>query len=111
MSTGYMWHEPFGWADSGSGGLFPADPAAGLQPIGHHLAHADTKRRLHQLVAVSGLIDHLERVEARHATEVTPSSGPWPGSRCWTTHCMTGHDLAPHQKALVDEVAALVLPA
>jgi hypothetical protein len=24
---------------------------------------------------------------------------------------MTGHDLAPHQKALVDEVAALVLPA
>ncbi|WBO68937.1 hypothetical protein [Streptomyces camelliae] len=69
MSTGYVWHELFGWADSGSGGLFPVDPAAGLQPIGHHVAHADTKRRLHELVTVSGLIDHLERVEARHATE------------------------------------------
>ncbi|MFF4692328.1 class II histone deacetylase [Streptomyces sp. NPDC001307] len=69
MTTAYIWHELFGWGDTGSGGLFPADPAAGLQPIGHHVAHADTKRRLHELVAVSGLIDHLQRIEPRHATE------------------------------------------
>ena len=46
LSTGYVWHELFGWADSGSGGLFPADPAAGLQPIGHHVAHATTRSGL-----------------------------------------------------------------
>jgi acetoin utilization deacetylase AcuC-like enzyme len=69
MTTGYVWHELFGWGDTGSGGLFPADPAVGLQPTGHHVAHPDTKRRLHELVAVSGLIDHLERIEPRHATD------------------------------------------
>ncbi|WP_217212866.1 class II histone deacetylase [Streptomyces sp. AC550_RSS872] len=69
MSTAYIWHELFGWADHGSGGLFPADPAVGLQPISHHVAHPDTKRRLHELVVVSGLIDHLVRVAPRPATE------------------------------------------
>ncbi|WP_432514877.1 class II histone deacetylase [Kineococcus sp. SYSU DK001] len=69
MSTGYLWHELYGWADTGSGSLFPADPGVGLQPIAHHVAHPDTKRRMHELVVVSGLIDHLQRLQPRHAGE------------------------------------------
>ena len=59
MTTGYAYHEVFGWHDtSSSAGLFPTDPAAGLQPF-VHLENAETKRRLHELVVVSGLVDHL----------------------------------------------------
>ncbi|MCA0380503.1 MAG: class II histone deacetylase [Actinobacteria bacterium] len=66
--TGYLWNTLYGWVDTGSGGLFPADPASGLQPISHHLAHPDTKRRLHELVVASGLIDHLVELTATPAT-------------------------------------------
>ena len=69
MSTGYLWDEIFGWYDTGSGSLFPADPLAGLQPISHHVAHPDTKRRMHELICVSGLIDHLTRIDPRDATD------------------------------------------
>lgn len=69
MTTGYLWDEIFGWHDTGSGSMFPADPLAGLQPIAHHVAHPDTKRRMHELVCVSGLIDHLTRVSPRNATD------------------------------------------
>ena len=69
MSTGYIWHELYGWSDTGSGGWFPADPGVGLQPISHHVAHPDTKRRIHELIVVTGLIDDLERLAPRHATE------------------------------------------
>ena len=65
MATGYLWDEIFGWHDTGSGSLFPADPLAGLQPITHHVAHPDTKRRMHELICVSGLIDHLTRIDPR----------------------------------------------
>ena len=68
MTTGYLWHEVFGWHDTGSGPLFQADPAAGIQPLAH-LANADTKRRVHELVCVSGLIEHLTRIPSRAATE------------------------------------------
>lgn len=67
MTTGYVWHELYGWSDTGSGGLAPADPSTGLQPAGH-VANVDSKRRLHELVAVSGLIEHLTRIAPRHAT-------------------------------------------
>src|SRR3954451_25076348 len=69
MTTGYLWDEIFGWHDTGSGALFPADPTAGHQPIANHVAHPDTKRRMHELICVSGLIDHLTRVAPRTATE------------------------------------------
>ncbi|WP_063060195.1 class II histone deacetylase [Nocardia sienata] len=69
MTIGYVWNTVYGWADTGSGSLFPADATAGLQPIGHHLAHPDTKRRFHELVAVSGLLDRLQPVRAVPATE------------------------------------------
>jgi len=69
MTTGYLWDELFGWHDTGSGSLFPADPDAGHQPLGHHVAHPDTKRRMHELICVSGLVDHLTRITPRTATD------------------------------------------
>jgi acetoin utilization deacetylase AcuC-like enzyme len=68
MTTGYLWHEVYGWHDTGSGPLMGPDPAAGVQPLAH-LAHPDTKRRIHELVSVSGVIDSLVRVRPRPATE------------------------------------------
>jgi acetoin utilization deacetylase AcuC-like enzyme len=68
MTTGYAYHEVFGWHDTSSAaGVFPSDPAAGLQPF-IHLENAETKRRLHELVVVSGLVDHLVRIPTREAT-------------------------------------------
>ncbi|MBB5918705.1 acetoin utilization deacetylase AcuC-like enzyme [Nocardia transvalensis] len=69
MTTGYVWNTVYGWADTGSGSLFPSDATTGLQPIGHHLAHPDTKRRFHELVAVSGVLDRLHSIRAVPATE------------------------------------------
>ncbi len=69
MTTGYLYHEIFGWHDTGThAGLFPSNPLAGLQPL-QHFENAETKRRLHELVVVSGLIDQLTRLAPRKATE------------------------------------------
>ncbi|WP_010202119.1 class II histone deacetylase [Salinibacterium sp. PAMC 21357] len=66
--TGYLWNTLYGWVDTGSGGLMPSSVAHGLQPISHHVAHPDTKRRLHELVMSSRLIDHLVQIDAVPAT-------------------------------------------
>lgn len=68
-TVGYLWDTLFGWVDSGSGGFSPADPLAGLQPIAHHVAHADTKRRFHETVQVSDLKEHLTFMQATAATD------------------------------------------
>lgn len=69
MATGYVYHEIFGWHDTGTGaGLFPSDARAGLQPL-VHVENADTKRRMHELIVVSGLADSLVRIAPRPATE------------------------------------------
>lgn len=68
-TVGYLWDTLYGWTDTGSGGFTPADPAAGLQPIGHHVAHADTKRRFHEAVQVSPLRNHLTTLEPEHALD------------------------------------------
>jgi acetoin utilization deacetylase AcuC-like enzyme len=68
LRTGYIYHELFGWHDTGSqAGFFPSDPARGLQPFVNY-ENAETKRRIHELIVVSGLIDHLDRRTPRHAT-------------------------------------------
>jgi acetoin utilization deacetylase AcuC-like enzyme len=68
LRTGYIYHELFGWHDTGTNtGFFPSDPAKGLQPFVNY-ENAETKRRIHELIVVSGLIDHLDRRTARHAT-------------------------------------------
>ncbi|MEU7634078.1 class II histone deacetylase [Nocardia sp. NPDC049220] len=69
MTTGYVWNTVYGWVDTGTGSLFPSDATAGLQPISHHLAHPDTKRRFHELVAVSGLLDRVRSIKAVPASE------------------------------------------
>lgn len=69
MSTGYVYHEIYGWHDTGTNaGLFPSDPAAGIQPY-MHFENAETKRRMHELIVVSGLIDSLERIAPVPASE------------------------------------------
>ncbi|MYW02701.1 class II histone deacetylase [Streptomyces sp. SID3343] len=69
MSTGYVYHEMFAWHDTGtSAGLFRSDPRAGVQPL-IHFENSETKRRIHELIVVSGLIDHLTRIAPRPATE------------------------------------------
>lgn len=68
MSTGYLWNALYGWMDTGTGGMFPANGPGGMQPISHPVPHPDTKRRLHELVEVSGLIDHLDVIQPRPAT-------------------------------------------
>jgi acetoin utilization deacetylase AcuC-like enzyme len=68
LKTGYVYHELFGWHDTGTNaGFFPSDPARGLQPYLNY-ENPETKKRIHELIVVSGLIDHLQRIPARHAT-------------------------------------------
>ncbi len=67
-TTGYIWNTLYGWADTGSGGIFPPSVDALTQPIAHHVAHPDTKRRLHELISASGLIDSLRQLEPGPAT-------------------------------------------
>ena len=68
MTTGYLYEELYSWWDAGTAaGALPADPAAGLQPLAHYES-PDTKRRIHELIVVSGLIEHLTRLRARPAT-------------------------------------------
>ena len=69
MSTGYVWHDLYGWHDTGTNaGLLSPDPRVGIQP-GRTMEHPDAKRRIHELVNVSGLADHLERLPARQASD------------------------------------------
>ncbi|GAA6025430.1 hypothetical protein JCM10207_005399 [Rhodosporidiobolus poonsookiae] len=67
--TGYSWTSAFGWWDAGSDPLFKPDHRLGIAPHSHHLAHPDTKRRAAELIEVSGLLDHLERLPIVPAKE------------------------------------------
>lgn len=67
MSTGFVWHELYAWHNTGN--------LAGVLPYGFpvqpwtHAEHPETKRRLRNLLEVSGLLARLEPVAARPATE------------------------------------------
>ncbi|MHB1430767.1 MAG: class II histone deacetylase [Streptosporangiaceae bacterium] len=67
MATGYVWHERYGWHDTGTAAGFL--PAGGYVQPYQHYENPDTKRRLAALVEVSGLLGDLSRVEAVAATE------------------------------------------
>lgn len=69
MAIGYVWNTLYGWVDTGTGSLAAANLAARMQPISHHLAHPDTKRRFHELVCASGQIEHLTPVAAIEASD------------------------------------------
>ncbi|MEV0677394.1 class II histone deacetylase [Actinosynnema sp. NPDC050436] len=69
MSTGYVYHELYGWHDTGThASLVPADPRRGIQPF-RHLENPEAKRRVHELVVATGLIDRLTRLAPRPATD------------------------------------------
>jgi len=69
MRTGYVYHEIFGWHDTGTFvGDMPSDPGAGLQPYMNY-ENPETKKRIHELIVVSGLIEHLTRIPVRAASE------------------------------------------
>ena len=62
MATGFLWHEKYMWHDTGSGA------AANIEPD-EHFENPDTKRRMKNLLDLSGLTDELVRLDPRMATE------------------------------------------
>ena len=67
MTTTFLWHELYAWHDTGTGAwVMPASLT--VQPFGH-IESAESKRRIRNLVEVSGLIDHLVQLKPRPATE------------------------------------------
>ncbi len=67
MATGFVFHELYLWHDTQNWALiFP--PGLTIQP-GEHAENPETKRRLKNLIEVSGLIDHLTPIRPRPATE------------------------------------------
>jgi acetoin utilization deacetylase AcuC-like enzyme len=62
MATGYVWHELYGWHDTGSNaGLLPGDSSQN-QPY-FHFESPESKQRFASLVEVSGLSRHLVRLD------------------------------------------------
>ena len=67
MTTGFVWHELYAWHDTGtSAWVIPAGLT--IQPLGH-LESAEGKRRIRNLLEVSGLLDQLVQLKPRAATE------------------------------------------
>ena len=67
MTTGFVFHELYMWHNTQNWALvFP--PGLTVQP-GEHAENPETKRRIRNLLEVSGLIDHLTPIKPRPATE------------------------------------------
>jgi len=67
MATGFVWHELYGWHDTGTyNGLLA--PSATVQPW-QHFESAESKTRFASLVEVSGLAEHLTRITPVTASE------------------------------------------
>jgi acetoin utilization deacetylase AcuC-like enzyme len=67
MATGFVFHELYLWHNTWNWALvFP--PGLTVQP-GEHAENPETKRRMRNLIEVSGLADHLTPVRPRPATE------------------------------------------
>jgi len=67
MPTGFLFHERYLWHDTRSAAGFV--PAGGFAEPDRHVENPDTKRRLRNLLEVSGLLDRLVRLPPRLATE------------------------------------------
>ena len=67
MATGFVFHELYLWHDTGNSALF-FSPGLTVQP-GEHAENPETKRRMKNLLEVSGLTDHLTMLKPRAATE------------------------------------------
>lgn len=68
MATGFVFHELYLWHDTGHAALFFPSGLT-VQP-GEHAENPETKRRMKNLLEVSGLTDHLTMLKPRAATEV-----------------------------------------
>ena len=67
MATGFVFHELYMWHNTWNfAQVFP--PSLTIQP-GEHAENPETKRRLRNLVEVSGLLDQLVVLKPRYATE------------------------------------------
>jgi acetoin utilization deacetylase AcuC-like enzyme len=66
MTTGFVWHELYGWHDTGTFAGF-LRPGLTVQPY-QHFESSESKVRFASLVEVSGLSQHLVRIEAVPAT-------------------------------------------
>jgi len=67
MTTGFVWHEIYMWHDTGThAGIMP--PGGPVQPY-EHVENPETKRRIRNLLEVSGLLDKLVPVTATRATQ------------------------------------------
>jgi acetoin utilization deacetylase AcuC-like enzyme len=66
MSTAFVWHELYMWHDTGSG-AGPNSAAGVIEPDEHGESPA-SKRRLKNLLEVSGLLDRLVPLRPREAT-------------------------------------------
>jgi len=75
MATGfvfhelYLWHNTWNWSQ-----VFP--PSLTVQP-GTHAENPETKRRLRNLLEVSGILDHLVTIKPRRATVAGSHAGPY----------------------------------
>lgn len=67
MATGLVWHELYMWHDTGTA-AWVMPPGLTVEPL-KHIENADGKRRLRNLVEVSGLLEHLVQLKPRPATE------------------------------------------
>jgi acetoin utilization deacetylase AcuC-like enzyme len=65
--TGFVWDERFAWHDTGSHSLVMPDDAW-LEPI-PHIENPIAKRRIRNLLEVSGLLERLVAIRAEPATE------------------------------------------
>jgi acetoin utilization deacetylase AcuC-like enzyme len=66
MTTGFVWDERYMWHDTGSAAAFL--PAGGPIQPDTHAENPAPKRRLRNLLDVSGVLDTLTTIEPRHAT-------------------------------------------
>jgi acetoin utilization deacetylase AcuC-like enzyme len=66
MATGWLWHERFGWHDTGTAGGFLKGEF--IQPL-QHLESPESKARFASLVEVSGIAKALKRIDCVAATE------------------------------------------
>ncbi|BGP49780.1 hypothetical protein JCM10450v2_005685 [Rhodotorula kratochvilovae] len=68
LKTAYLWTAAFGWWDTGADPLMPSDFRLGIAP-NKHVAHPDAKRLAHELIEVTGLLDHLDHLPIQPAQE------------------------------------------
>ena len=67
MTTGFLWDELYAWHDTGTGSGFLS--AGGLIEPEVHGESAATKRRLRNLLDVTGLLGEMTQLRARPATD------------------------------------------